>query len=137
MGIKGKKDKGLGDAKTQLMNKRMQKIKEKMERKKEQQSLQEKEKAELTPQRRGSVDSKSSIIHKNLFDSSATSEANAENSGRKHFYKDGKFRPKDLRGSKKSAPRLRTKTRSKVKNFKRDTRTNEQKAARGLQVFNE
>ena len=119
------------------MNKRMQKIKEKMERKKEQQSLQEKEKTELTPQRRGSVDSKSSIIHKNLFDSSATSEANAENSGRKNFYKDGKFRPKDLRGSKKSAPRLRTKTRSKVKNFKRDTRTNEQKAARGLQVFNE
>ena len=85
----------------------------------------------------GECEYNSAIIHKNLFDSSATSEANAENSGRKHFYKDGKFRPKDLRGSKKSAPRLRTKTRSKVKNFKRDTRTNEQKAARGLQVFNE
>ena len=36
MAIKGKKEKGFGDAKAQLMNKRMQKIKDKIDRKKEQ-----------------------------------------------------------------------------------------------------
>ena len=110
------------------MNKRMQKIKDKVERKKE--ILQKvSDVQDTTPQRRSSIDSRSSIIHKNLFDSSAPSEANGEYNGRKNYYKEGKYRPKDLKltkwGSKKENPRLRTKTRSKAKNFKRDTRTNE------------
>ena len=70
MAIKGKKEKGFWDAKAQLMNKRMQKIKDKMDRKKEKQQK-EADVKETTPQRRSSIDSKTSIIHKNLFDSSA------------------------------------------------------------------
>ena len=96
----GKKEKT--DIKSEIMNKRMAKLQEKMNKKKAEQ---------IPVPPKPIFDSKGSevdsIDHRNLFDSSAGSE-------RKHFYREGRYRTKDLiRGSHKANPRLKTKTRSK------------------------
>ena len=111
------------DIKSELMNKRMAKLQEKINKKKAEQ--QAKPKPIVSDRKDSEVDS---IDHRNLFDSSAGSE-------RKHFYREGRYRTKDLlRGSHKSNPRLRTKTRSKQKNLRKDNRTDEQKRLKGITV---
>ena len=110
------------------MNKRNQKIQDKILKKKaEAEAVAEQPPAEkpkpIFDSNGSEVDS---IVHRNLFEIEAYE--------RKHFYKEGKFRPKDLRGSRKDNPRLRTKTRSKQKNLRKDNRTAEEKKAKGIEV---